>query len=164
MPIQFQPKKESEIKQFKVLPPGNYPFTVLSSQEQASKSAKNAGRIMCAVKLNVHGPDSDRHVYDYFADWFSEWKLKHFLETTGNASMYLTGNIDSTGDKWQGFTGFANLEVENDPKYGEKNVVKDYVPRQEQTVEALDFTDPTAASRVAKPAPTQPADDTDVPF
>lgn len=164
MPIQFQPKKESEIKQFKVLPPGNYPFTVLASQEQASKSEKNKGRIMCAVKLNVHGLDSDRHVYDYFSDWFSEFKTKHFLETTGNARMYLTGNIDSTDDKWQGFTGFVKLEVENDPKYGEKNVVADYLPKQDQTVEALDFSDPTAASRVVKPAVKAPEPDEDIPF
>lgn len=171
MPLQFQPKKESEIKRFKVLPAGDYPFTVLASQEQASKSTKNAGKLMCAVKLNVHGPDSDQHVYDYFADWFSEWKLKHFLETTGNANAYLTGNVDSSQNAWDGFEGFVKVEVEEATgSYAEKNVVVDYLPKKNQTVEALDFSNPTAASKVEKPKAATPAADStpppddDIPF
>lgn len=171
MPLQYQPKKESEIKRFATLPAGEYPFTVLACQEQESKSVKNKGRLMCAVKLNVHGPESDKHVYDYFADWFSEWKLKHFMETTGNAQAYLSGNVDATEDKWAGFEGFVLLGVETDPKYGEKNVVEDYVPRKGQTVEDLDFSNPTAASKAKKPAAVKPKvqtsstePDDDIPF
>lgn len=165
--ISFQPQKEEELgSKFSNLPPGNYPFTVLDSQEQASKSEKNKGRIMCAVKLNVHGPTSDRHVYDYFApDWLSPWKLKHFMETTGKAQAYLTGNVDATGGQWKDWQGFVKIGVETDSKRGEKNVVADYLPKQEQTVEALDFSDPTAASRVVNPVVKTPGpDDEDVPF
>jgi len=166
MPIQFQPKKESEIKRFSNLPPGDYPFTVLASQEQASKSAKNNGRLMCVVKLNVHGPDSDKHVYDYFADWFSEWKLKHFMETTGNAQAYLSGGVDSSGGQWEGWQGFVKLDVESDEKYGDKNVVVDYLPKENQTVESLDFSNPTAASKAEpkKKNETVPPPDDDIPF
>ena len=146
MPIQFKPKDESEIARFSNLPAGDYPFTVLESAIQISKSAKNAGKEMCAVKLNVHGPKFDRHVYDYFADWFSEWKLKHFCETTRNAKEYESGTVDPDGNAWAGRTGFVRVKVVNDPKYGEKNEVDDYIP-------------PVAVTQSAEP----PTGD-DVPF
>ena len=146
MAIKFTPKDESEIARFSNLPAGDYPFTVLESAIQISKSAKNSGKEMCAVKLNVHGPKFDRHVYDYFADWFSEWKLKHFCETTRNAKEYESGTVDPGGHAWAGRTGFVRIKVVNDPKYGEKNEVDDYIP-------------PVAVTQPAEP----PTSD-DVPF
>ena len=82
---------------------------------------------MIAVKLNVHGPDFDRHVYDYFADWFSEWKLKHFCDTTGMQKQYDAGTVDATNNALVGKTGYVRLTIENNPQYGEQNKVDDYV-------------------------------------
>lgn len=153
MGLKFTPKDESEISRFSNLPDGDYPFTVLESEIKISKSPKNAGKQMCALKLNVHGPDFDRHVYDYFADWFSEWKLKHFCETTRHANEYETGEVDPSGNAWQGRTGFVRITLKDDPKYGEKNEVDDYLPPAPVVIPA---TKPN-------PLPSSGGDD-DVPF
>jgi hypothetical protein len=146
MALQFKPKEESEITRFSNLPDGDYPFTVLESDIQISKSVKNKGKEMCAVKLNVHGPKFDRHVYDYFADWFSEWKLKHFCETTRNAKEYKSGSVDPAGNSWAERTGFVRLKIVSNAQYGEKNEVDDYLPPTQET------------------KPATPPDDSDVPF
>ena len=49
--MKFTPKSETELTRFAALPDGDYPFTVLESAEQISKSAKNAGRPMGKLKL-----------------------------------------------------------------------------------------------------------------
>ncbi len=136
MPIKFTPKSESELSRFSPLPEGTYPFTVLESSEQQSQSKKNFGKLMCKVKLNVHGPTSDVHVYDYFADWFSEWKLKHFCESVGLASEYEAGSVDASENAWEGRTGSVTIVIDppsekDGKKYDEKNSVDDYVPRSE---------------------------------
>jgi hypothetical protein len=153
MALKFTPKDESEISRFSNLPDGDYPFTVLESDIKTSKSAKNAGKEMCALKLNVHGPDFDRHVYDYFADWFSEWKLKHFCETTRKAKEYESGVVDPASNSWAGRTGFVRLKITHDPKYGDKNEVDDYLPPAPVTIPAT------------KPAPLpSEGESDDVPF
>lgn len=160
MALKFTPKEESELSNFDCLPDGVYPFTVLESSIQESKSAKNAGREMCKLKLCVHGPSYDRHVYDYFADWFSEWKLKHFCDVSGLSAQYQAGAVDPSNDSWQGRTGMVIIGTEESAQYGEKNVVTDYGDGKKK--------DKPAAVKAAKPstAPfSQPAqDDSDVPF
>lgn len=126
--MQFTPKKESEINRFAPIPDGDYPFTVLESKEQASKSVKNAGRIMCALKIAVHAPNRDQWVFDYFADWFSEWKLKHFAETCGREADYEAGSLDVADNGAQGWTGTVRIITEVDQQTGkERNAVDDYV-------------------------------------
>lgn len=149
MPLNFTPKKEEELKKFGNLPPGEYPFTVLESAELASKSAKNAGKMMCAVKLNVHGPQFDRHVFCYFADWFNEHLLKHFCEGVGLGADYAAGKVDSSNQAWQGKTGWVKLGIEPAKgNYPEKNVVDDFIVKEKGA---------------AVPAP-KPAETDDVPF
>lgn len=129
--MKIQPKKEEELSNFDPLPAGTYPFTVLNSDEIASKSEKNKGKMMFALKLNVHGPDGDRHVYDYFADWFSEWKLRHFAETTGQIASYDSGVLDGANGAFSEKTGWVKLEIEPARgNYSAKNVVKDYVVKE----------------------------------
>ena len=160
--MKFTPKSETELTRFAALPDGDYPFTVLESAEQISKSAKNAGRPMVKLKLNVHGKEYDRHVYDYFADWFSEWKLKHFCETAGLVRQYEAGEIDPEGNALAGRQGFVRIKLVNDPQFGEKNEVDDYIaPKLKPLAE-------TKAAPASKPkvAPSAPAQDRvdDVPF
>lgn len=127
--MKITPKKESEIsKGFEPLPTGTYPFTVLESDVAIAKSDKNKGKEMVKLKLNVHGRDFDKHVYDHFADWFSEWKLKHFFDTTGHASEYEAGDIDPSGNAYNGWTGFVKIGIEANKETGEeRNNVLDYV-------------------------------------
>lgn len=104
--------------------------------------------MMFAIKLNVHGPTGDRHVYDYFADWFSEWKLKHFCDTTGQGAAYEKGNVDGTNGAFIGKTGYVTIAIEKGKgSFGDKNVVKDYVPKEAKLA-----------------APEVPEEDDSIPF
>ena len=147
--MKIQPKKEEDLKrEWPLLPDGDYPFTVLESAEVPSKSVKNKGKLMFAVKLNVHGKDGDYHIYDYFADWFSEWKLKHFADTTGQSKAYESGELNGDLNAFQGKVGYVAIRTEPaQGNYDAKNVVKDYVVRE------------------VAPVVQQPHEDTsDVPF
>ena len=165
MPIKFTPTNETETKKYANLPPGTYPFTVLESGEVASKSVKNAGKIMVRLKLNVHGNYFDKHVYDYFADWFSEWKMKHFAETAGLGQHWLEGYLDARDNAWKDRTGYVEIDVETDQKFGEKNVVVDYRPNEAQKVEVKENAPISPEDVPAKPASkaAKPIED-DVPF
>lgn len=146
--MKIQPKTEEQLKrEWPLLPDGDYPFTVLESGEIASNSAKNKGRMMFALKLNVHGKDGDYHVYDYFADWFSEWKLRHFAATTGQLAAYEAGDLNGDMDAFAGKVGYVKIKTEPAGKYPAKNVVEDYVVRESAPV-----------------SQQPPTDDTDVPF
>lgn len=149
--MKITPKQESELKpRFALLPDGVYPFTVMQSDEIASKSEKNKGKMMFALKLNVHGPKSDHHIFSYFAEWFNEFQLRHFAATTGQLKTYESGDFDGTNGKFAGKTGYVKIRTEEaSGKFGPKNVVDDYVLREVAPVEQ-------------PPAP--PVDDTDVPF
>jgi len=147
--LKFTPKTEDQLKrEWPLLPDGEYPFTVLASKEQASTSVKNKGKMMFAVKLNVHGKDGDYHVYDYFADWFSEWKHKHFADTTGQQKAYEAGDMNGDNDGFAGKVGWVKISTEPAGKYPAKNVVDDYVVRD-------------AAPKAAAP---EPKEGDDVPF
>jgi hypothetical protein len=134
--MKITPKKESDLSTgFKNLPDGEYPFTVMESAIAISKSAKNAGKEMVKLKLNVHGDGFDKHVYDYFADWFSEWKLKHFCDTAGLAKEYESGEIDPSNNAYQGRTGFVSIVTETNKETGEeRNAVRDYVVESAEPV------------------------------
>lgn len=125
--MKITPKTEEQLNESRLLPDGEYPFTVLDSDEIPSKSEKNRGKMMFALKLNVHGPDGDQHVYDYFADWFSEWKLRHFAETTGLLADYEAGELNGAMGAFAGRTGYVLIKTEPAGKYPAKNVVDDYV-------------------------------------
>lgn len=147
--MKIQPKKEEDLKrEWPLLPDGEYPFTVLASKEQASTSVKNAGKMMFGVKLNVHGRDGDYHVYDYFSDWFSEWKLKHFADTTGQSKNYEAGDLNGADDGFSNRTGWVKISTEPAGKYPAKNVVDDYVVRNPEP----------------KAATPEPKEGDDVPF
>lgn len=138
MALRFIPKSETELNRFALLPDGDYPFTVLESKEQASKSAKNAGRPMVALKLGVYADDGrEVWVFDYFADWFSEWKLKHFCETTGHEKDYLAGNLDPSENGCQGWKGMVRITLGVDNNGKERNSVDDYIVEAEKTEPAV---------------------------
>lgn len=83
---------------------------------------------MVKVKLNVHGPGFDSHVFDYFSDWFSEFKLKHFCESVGIEDDYQNGEVDPSRNAWEGKQGFVKIEIEEaSGNYAEKNSVSDYL-------------------------------------
>ncbi len=152
--MKITPKQESEVSgdgEWPLLPDGTYPFTVLGSDEVPSKSEKNKGRMMYALKLNVHGPKSDVHVYTHFADWFSEWLLRHFAATTGQIKAYESGDFDGSMNKFAGKVGYVKIKTEPAKgNYPARNAVADFIVRE-------------AAPAKDAPAPPGPDDDS-VPF
>ena len=164
MPLHYKPKSEKELNRYPVLPEGDYPFTVLESSEVASKSQKNAGKLMVKLKLNVHGPDFDKHVFDYFADWFSEWKLKHFLETIGRGADYESGQIDARENAYEGRTGYVRIIIEENKETGEdRNAVDDYIVQPAQKV--IPKLTPTSTALAPAPAAHKElSSQDDVPF
>jgi len=150
--MKFKPQTEEELQRNRLRPKGSYPFTVSTSGEQASKSAKNPGRMMVALKLVVHGPDGDFTQNDYFADWFNAHKLRHFAETTGNLSAYEKGEINFADNRMQGAQGYLYLGEGKDKNEDIRNEVKDYI------MEA-DYKESLVQSQ-----PEVPAADDDVPF
>ncbi len=152
--MKFTPQSDTDLDsgEWPLLPPGEYPFTTMKSDEVPSKSLKNKGKMMFALKLNVHGPKSDVHIFDYMApEWLSPWKVKHYAASVGMLAAYESGELDGTLDKFAGKVGYVKIGIE--PAQGNfpaKNVVKDYIVRDAK----------------AKPAVETPPEDMDssVPF
>ena len=151
------PKTEEDIQLADLLPDGEYPFTVIDSNEVASKSEKNKGRMMFAIKLAVHG-DRDKHVYDYFADWFSEGKLRHFAFEIGLGASYEAGQLDATNGALKGRQGYVVIKTAPAKgNFGPKNEVLDYG--------STNKTQSKPSSTQSKTAPPTDEDGSgDVPF
>ncbi len=153
--MRITPKSEEEVgggdREWPLLADGQYPFTVLGSEEVASKSGKNVGKMMFSIKLNVHGPKGDWHVYDRFSDWLSPWRLRHFAATTGLIADYEKGELNGANNAFMGKVGYVKIGIEPaNGNFPAKNVVKDYIVRDAK----------------AKPAVETPPDDSDssIPF
>ncbi len=154
--MQFTPRTEEEIQRDQLCPEGFWPFTVLESKEQASKSEKNNGRMMFAIKLNIHADGGDSHRYDYFADWFNAHKLRHFFVSTGREVDYATGNMDGTNNAFQGYQGYLRVRIKKDKKTGEMvNEIVDYLTEAEY-VEEIKGDEKPQSRAVASAAPNQP--------
>ena len=146
MGLQFTPKSEDDLKQFDLLPAGEYDFEVLAAEHAVSKTS---GAPMIKLKLGVYRPNgSQQFVWDYLVGAM-EAKLRHFCDTTGLLGKYQSGSL--TPEDCNGRSGKLKLAVEQDKngKYPHKNVAKDYVCRK--------------AKPLTPPANEGPAED-DVPF
>ncbi len=173
MAYQFTPKSEKDLSSgFENLPPGEYPFTVLESAIVKSKSAKNPDRPFIKIKIAVHGDGVDRHIFDQFADWFSEWKLKHFCETTNLRDEYCLGALSPELSAWKDRQGYCRIKIK--PAQGEyeaNNEVHDYLPDEEQKIESMKpeaKVDPNTAKRemakVKAAAGMEAEEDDGIPF
>lgn len=131
--MKFTPKTEEEVLAKQLCPEGKYPFTVLESSEVVCKSEKNLGKPMIKLKLNVHADDGfDYHVYDYIADWFMEFKLRHFAFSVGQGLKYESGILDANSNAFQGFGGWCDVGIQKSKNgQGPKNVIQDYVVKSE---------------------------------
>jgi hypothetical protein len=154
--MKVTPKTEEELQRSQLCPEGVYPFTCLEGTEKASKSVKNPGKMMFAVKLSIHAADGDYHTYDYFADWFMEHKVRHFAKSTGLLQNYEKGELD--GNTFKDRTGYVQVTIEEGKGgYGPKNVVEDYFTADEAKLKM-------APAPAKKSAPVERAPDDDVPF
>lgn len=131
--MKFTPKTEEEVQAEQLCPVGIQPFTVLESAEVLSKSAKNAGKEMIKLKLNVHAEDGDYHCYDYIADWFMAHKFRHFFFAIGLGEQYEKGVVNVRDNALAGRTGYCDVGIQNGKDgYGPKNTIADYCDSAEK--------------------------------
>lgn len=128
------------------LPPGSYPFDVMSADDTTSKS----GNEMIALKLQVHGEDHSVYVNDWLLEKVRN-RLVHFCETTGLDHKYVAGELVAAD--CVGKSGTVIIDIEEQPGFKPKNKVRDYEGKTEAQV----------IPRKAAAAAATPDDDT-VPF
>lgn len=126
--MQFEPKTEEQVQDEQLCPEGQQGFTVLECVMAVSKSAKNAGKQMLKVKLNVHANDGyDYHVYDYVAAWFMAHKFRHFFFTCNKGALYESGQLPDAG-RFVGATGYCKIKHQPaKDEFPAKATVADYI-------------------------------------
>lgn len=151
--MNFEPKTESELQEAQLCAKGKAPFTVMEAGIVPSKSAKNAGKEMLKLKLNVHSDDgNDYHIYDYVAPWFMAHKFRHFFYAVNRGQVYESGNIANVASL-VGLEGWCDVGIQAAKgQYGPKNIIADYVVQSATTASA-----PTASI-------PKPDEEDDVPF
>lgn len=164
--MNWKPKTEEEVQAEQLCPQGLQPFTILEAVRTESKSAKNKGREMLKVKLNVHADDGfDYHVYDYIAPWFMEHKFRHFFVAVNRLKIYEQGNIDDV-TTLVGAEGWADIGMDKgNGEYGPKSKVNDYAVKSDKSAKVEPEKPKSAAPTTNSKSPVggTPADD-DVPF
>jgi|DEB0MinimDraft_6_1074348.scaffolds.fasta_scaffold02419_12 hypothetical protein len=158
--MQFTPKKEEELG-FNVFPAGTYPFQVTSAEDKVSKS----GNEMIELKLYASSSDGSTTVV---RDWLLEAmaaKLRHFCYGTGLGETYMNGSIDASF--CQGVQGYVVLDrkpyTREDGTQGVKNVVKDYLKKDQWPASSKPKQASSAVTASASPASEKPEED-DVPW
>ncbi len=146
--MNWTPKSEEQIKQEVLCPEGKFPFTILEAGNATSKK----GKAMIAMKVNVHGPGKDYHVYDYISPHFMEHRFRHFFFCVGRGADYERGSLGDT-KRLEGLEGYAYVgQQEAQNGYAPKNVIEDYAVEEGKT------------ATTSAPAPTAPPEDDDIPF
>jgi len=120
--MKFQPKKESELSTFELMPEGKYPFEIIEGTDTKSK----AGNDMIALKLKVFKNDgSFAIVFDYLLEAMM-YKVKHASDACGLSDKYENGKLE--GADFVGKTGYVKIKIKPaQGDYAAANVVQDYV-------------------------------------
>ena len=153
--MRFTPKSEDDLEAALLLAEGEYPFQVLEASDEKSKK----GNDMIKLKLDVFGPHSSFHVYDYISDAFMAHKLRHFCYSVGLEASYNDGSL--TSGQCIGHEGYVRIAIEDAANgYKAKNVVDDYVFKATEAEAAIPKAQPEAQAE----APAVDAEGDDVPF
>ena len=130
-----------------LLPEGDYSFTVITTEEQFSKSGNSMLKVRLKIVSAEHG---ERTIYDYLVNTPKMmFKIKHFCEAIGLEEQYSKGNfsandcIDRSGKVTIGVQK-GNAKPDGSGFYPDKNSVQDYVKSDSVVVKkapAEDFHD-----------------------
>lgn len=150
--MKFNPLTDKELaEQRGTIAAGKGDFEVLEAEERLSKSSGNP---MLALKLKVWDQNGrEGRIFDYIVA-NAQWKLKACLESIGLGADYDKGEINPM--HIEGKSGRLLIEVKKDPDYGDKPVVKTYLPLQE----TLEIKDQAKAINATEP----PDFSDDIPF
>lgn len=123
--LQFDPKKEEDLRDFLEVGDGN--FEVL---EATRKESKNNGNPMIELKLKVWNAKGQiGFIYDYLmltSNNFSLRKIRHFCYSCGLDGLYESGKLNATD--CAGKQGKLKIDFQKGTNgYADKNTVKDYL-------------------------------------
>lgn len=123
--MRFAPKSEEEIDTRVLLPAGEYDATVTQATDEVSKSSQKE---QIHLVLKVEDDQGQRNiVHDYLLEAMAG-KLRHFCAAADLMSEYESGELDAGYCTNQ--TVRVRLGIEKGKgEYQDKNVVKDYLPR-----------------------------------
>ena len=129
--MKFQPVTEQELSAANLLPEGEYDFEIIEAVEKLSK----AGNDMVHLKLRVFVGDSTRIVDDYLTPLIS-FKIRHLADALGMLDQYAKGELKP--EDLEGKSGKLKLIIQKskDPKYSDRNAVKDYVCKSKSEEES----------------------------
>ena len=120
MPLKPPSRDDDQI--YALWPPGQYDFEVMRAEEIGRPKGT-------MLKLKIKVFDEQRGttiVWDYLIDWAMKFRLLHFLECTGLQAM-IDDQLPVTALDVAGRTGSLQLVIEESPKWGSSNKVKDYI-------------------------------------
>lgn len=135
-------------------PEGQYMATLQNAEETTSK----AGNPMYKLEWKVYGPgEASMTLFDYILmDGKMTWKLKRLADALGQSDAFKARKFDPAA--WCGHNITLDLDVRDDPKYGEQNQIRNYIARDTATIPmALPKTKQTVAEKFE-------AEDADLPF
>lgn len=115
------PKTDEQLDAERMLPAGEYDFTVVSAVEKMSKSNNE----MIELTLTIFSGVGERTMKDWLLDKLA-WKVKHFAYAVGVEAAYEAGGLDaSTLVGRSGKVVIKQGKANGD--FSARNEVKDYV-------------------------------------
>jgi hypothetical protein len=124
--MKFLSRAPEELSVMNLLPEGDYDFFIESATDKVSKTS---GKEMIALILQVYNGSQKHTVYDYLVGnsdaGLCMLKISNFCECVGIGQAYTDGEINA--DSLFHLTGRVRIKIENDVKYGSKNVVDAYI-------------------------------------
>ena len=125
----YTPKSDEQLDREGLLTPGEKDFEIIETSDKPSKS----GSPMYTLTMTIFDNDgSERTVWDYivFGNNYGERKFRHAASACGLMTEYEAGNLNHT--HFMGKCGRCEIDIqEAGGGYGAKNVVKNYVKRDD---------------------------------
>lgn len=153
--MEYSPRREREIRDSMLMPPGIYDFEVVSANEKQSK----AGNDMIELQLRIFPVEGSPRL---LKDWLvagsdlGELKINRFAHSVGLQEIYFAGQLNAFA--CDGQAGKLKLTVTSSEQWGDQNAVKDYVvPKPD---EVADEPPKPETTELKQPVPTGD----DIPF
>jgi hypothetical protein len=124
--MNFTPKKESEL--YTLLEKGEYPFTVVESENAVSKNENE----MIKLKVAVYTAESENprcYIFDYLMESLAA-KLRHFCDAAGLLVKYEAGTLSAYDCLNKEGTCRVVIQKDKTGQYSDKNAIADYVCRK----------------------------------
>lgn len=157
--MRFTPKSREEIeaeekarRNARLLPPGEYDAEVMLAKHHTGKSGSES------IKLTwrVFNTDDTTVLIDDYLTAAIDYKLRHFVDATGLADRYETGELEP--EDCIGVSCRVKTRIEKSEQYGDKAAIRDYVVPKEAPAPATRKPRPAAPVDAAEPS------DDDIPF